>query len=211
MSVLFATKCWKNDVLAIVWGGAQKKVDAIGYPFSEKLCVFNNGVPLRVAEQSIPGFRGATVEVCLRASKKVLGIDFDLNYYASGEVVAVYMAVSKDYLCFVQGDCLTDGGDWVTPGIAVLESEPDVMVVSPLSEVNTWHDKDGYDHYMSDHAWLVRVKDIRNPEVYQVDGSDSDYPSYGGNSFEAMVGRYLKKTGKKRKILSEFWVHHPAY
>ncbi len=85
------------------------------------------------------------------------------------------------------------------------------MVVSPLSEVNTWHDADDYDHYMSDQAFVVRVKDFLNPEVYHVPGTDPDYPDYGGNSFEHMVGKYLKKTGKKRKILTDFWVNHPSY
>jgi hypothetical protein len=115
------------------------------------------------------------------------------------------MACETEYLTFIQGDCLTTGGDWITPAINVLENEPDVLLVSPLSEVNTWGE---YDLYCSDQAFLCRTKDLQNPEVYSYRTIDPDYPSYGGLSFEHLVGNYMKATGKKRKILNRFWIYH---
>ena len=129
------------------------------------------------------------------------------NVYAMGERTAIIKCQSE-FLCFVQGDCVTEGGDWVTPGILALQSEPDVLVVSPASEVNTRGD---YDPYCSDQAFLVRVADFYNHKVFSYRTIDPDYPSYGGLSFEHLTGNYMKATGKKRKILTDFYVQHPAY
>lgn len=206
MSIAFATKTWGGDYQKFLSGAFERKIEATSYPFDGAILVKNNGVPEDV-NFSFPKFTQDAIPI--------LG-----NIYCMGERSAVIFSETFEYLCYVQGDCLTMGilgskpggsGDWITPGITILEAESDVMVVSPASDVNTWHDKDGYDHYMSDQAWLVRVKDFLNPEVYQVEGIDPDYPSYGGNSFEHMVGKYLKKTGKKRKILNDFYILHPAY
>lgn len=194
MTVTFATKCWGGDYYKFLLGAYERKLEALEYIFDEDYLVVNNGVPEDTS------FQFDTVMV----GKSLY------NHYASGEIKAL-QAASTDYLCFVQGDCLTSGGNWIDTGIEVLQSEPEVLIVSPASEVNTWHDHNGYDHYCSDQAFVVRVADFMNPEVYQVPGVDPDYPDYGGNSFEAMVGRYLKYTGKKRKILTDFYVHHPAY
>lgn len=216
--VLFATKCWQGDWQRVL-GGFEAKVRAIGYPFESTLAVINNaddpdsvrdafeGVADRVvvAESSLPWIYGQAG--LSRESFVTPGGD---GYpYAIGELAAVLHAASYDYLCYVQGDALARG-DWVTPGIKVLEDEPGVMVVSPASDVNTWHDAAGYDRYMSDHAWLVRPWEFQDKAVYAVPGADPDYPAYGGNSFEAMVGRYLKATGRTRKVLTRFRSLHPV-
>lgn len=214
-SVTFATKCYEMDWKKIVFGGFQRKVAACQYPFERKVLVINNVIDQDGVREAA---RWVTPDFCF-AHPDSIQSQFRLNgppnVFASGELAAVGMANSDysgtGYLCYVQGDCITSGGDWVTPAIKVLRSEPDVMVVSPASEVNTWNDEEGYDRYMSDHAFVVRVKDFINPEFYAVAGIDSDYPLYGGNSFEHMVGKYLKATGKKRKILTDFYVQHPAY
>ena len=210
MSVTFASKCWKNDYIKLIYGGFKRKEEAIGYPFEKSIHIYNNGVPGYLAN----GYHVADMDVKVLHSfglkkKKLLGLGKGY-IYAVGELSALYLC-DTEYLCYVQGDCITQGGDWVTPGIKILEEEPDTMVVSPLSEVNTWHDENGYDHYMSDQAWLVRVKDFKDPLVYSIRGIDDDYPEYGGDSFEHKVGKYLKWSGKKRKILEEFYTQHPGY
>lgn len=186
-----------------------------GYNFDREILILNNTSNPDSVSDALEEFATEEVYYALDLAHKFSGINYKLEY-ALGEMVAIYVVGADpesctDYLCYVQGDCITDGGDWVTPGIAILESESDVMIVSPASEVNTWHDKEGYDHYMSDQAWLVRVNDFANPEIYKVGGIDPDYPDYGGNSFEHMVGKYLKKSGKKRKILKDFYTFHPTY
>lgn len=201
MSVAFVTKCWDKDWQRIISGGMTKKVSAIGYPFDDRILVFNNGVP----EEVWRAYRGSYITSGMYP--EYFGVDSP-NPYAIGELAAIYIASRYDYICYVQGDCITTGGDWVTPGIAILESEPDVLLVSPLSEVNT---RGEYDQYCSDQAFLCRASDLAKPEVYSYRTIDPDYPDYGGLSFEHLVGNYMKATGKQRKILSEFWTHHPQY
>jgi hypothetical protein len=196
MSVTFATKCWGGDYHKFLSGAFERKKSAIGYLFDKEYLVVNNGIPEGISFpfNTVDAFNAPSV----------------LNVYARGEVAAVF-AAKTDYICFVQGDAITEGGDWVTPALKILENELDVFLVSPASEVNTWHNVDGYDHYCSDQAFIARVSDLQEPVTYSVEGIDTDYPSYGGDSFEHMIGKYLKATGKKRKILEEFYVHHPAY
>ena len=209
-TVTFATKCWGGDFDKFLGGAFDRKVTAIGYPFDDSVLVLNNGIP-----SDIPWHRSFINAVALKEELlQNIGREEEdfrggLNY-ALGELAAVWYTAST-YLCFVQGDCITQGGDWVTPGIQLLEREKNVVVVSPASEVNTWHDEKGYDHYMSDQAFLVRTADFHNPELYSYLGTDKDYPDYGGLSFEHLIGNYLKATGKKRKILKSFYVLHPTY
>lgn len=199
-------------------GAYQRKMEACDYPFDETILVINNGVP-EIATGALCRLSDFTVTADTLKETFTRQIGFEPNMYALGELSAIWVLPKQiQYLCYVQGDCITEGGDWITPGIKILESEPDVMVVSPASEVNTWHDASGYDNYMSDQAFLIRLNDFCDKsfprlreEVFTVEGTDHNYPDYGGNSFEAMVGKYLKKTGKKRKILTEFWTLHPAY
>lgn len=213
--VLFATKCYAKDWHKFLRGDFQLKVDSIGYPFDGKVLMLNNGVPedavLPLTEAC--GFT-LDVEAMLPYLYEHFGVtDTHFNggkWYAVAEMGAALFAAKEgyDYLCYVQGDCVTMNGDWVTQAIRTLEREPDVLLVSPRSDVNTWHDKHGYDHYCSDQAFVARAGELATPEVYHIEGTDPDYPNYGGNSFEAMVGKYLKATGKKRKIYENFWTIH---
>lgn len=202
MSVTFATKTWKGDIAQMLMGGFTKKWQAIDYPFDSVNMVVNNGLPFEA-------FPGADETIFAERILDAFGIDAR-NVYADGELAAV-LTCHSEYLCFVQGDVITTGGDWVTPGIEILEREPDTWVVSPASDVNTWHDITGHDEYMSDQAFLIRTADFIDRAVYEVEGTDYDYPSYGGESFEHMVGKYLKLHHKKRCILTEFYALHPAY
>lgn len=217
-TVVLATKCWGGDYKRFLGDIFVEKSKVIGFPFKEEILVVNNEVPLEAVNALVLRNHCITTDHVIGGVSLYFSIPEEelkkLRKYTLGELSAIWSqrkGTRCEYLCFVQGDCITEGGDWVTPAIKVLENEPDVMVVSPASEVNTWHDKDGYDHYMSDQAFVVRVKDFLNPEVYKVEGVDPDYPAYGGNSFEHMVGKYLKHSGKKRKILTDFYVIHPAY
>lgn len=199
-------------------GGFDRKVEACNYPFDDKMIILNNAeYPDRIIDQLEELTENATYAQDL---KHAIARDFkvhDPNVYALSELVAIWIARSDpetdwhDYLVYVQGDCITQG-DWIKKGIKILEENPDVSVVSPASEVNTWHDPvTKKDHYMSDQAWLVRVEEFRNPEVYQYSlkmPQDPDYPDYGGNSFEHMVGQYLKATGKYRYIVEDAWTIH---
>lgn len=216
--VIFVTKTYKNDFVYFLQDAFQKKKEAIGYSFFSHALMLNNGIPEEM-KWALTSNVGCTLDVesmipvvldHFRLTMKRLESGF---WYVIAELAAIYYASQEkyDYLCWVQGDCLTRGGDWVTPAIKILKKEKETILVSPASDVNTWHDQDGYDHYCSDQAFIGRVADLAKPEPYQVEGTDPDYPRYAPDSFEAMVGKYLKASGKKRKILSDYWVYHGAY
>lgn len=212
--VLFATKCYGKDYLPFLSSAFTHKYKSIGYPFDGTVLMLNNGIPEDM-KWALTGANGFTLDV--EPALPIVYEHFGLTdesfeggkWYSVAELTALFYAQEEgyDYLCWVQGDCLAQD-DWVEEGIEILESNPDIAVVSPWSDVNTWHDNDGLDHYMSDQAFLVRVKEFAQKDVYHYPGTDSDYPSYGGNSFEHMVGKYLKATKRFRKILINYWCTH---
>lgn len=224
MSVSFWTKTWGKDYPQMLSTGYEKKWQSIGYEFDVLGIAINNKVPEGIAD----GFLGRA-DIILDVPKMEQAVldyfylkeeDFKGGMVYSIAELACIRACDTDYLCYVQGDCLTMGmlggkpggsGDWVTEGIEILEENPEIMVVSPASDVNTWHTEFGLDQEFSDQAWLVRTKDFQNDAIYKVPGTDPNYPEYGGNSFEHMVGKYLKESGHFRKILKNFYAIHPAY
>ena len=124
-------------------------------------------------------------------------------HYSIAELTAIYKCKTK-YLCYIQGDCVTEG-DWVKPAIDILEKEKGISVVSPYSEVNTYGE---LDMMFSDQAFVIRADEFKKP-IYNFTSPELDnYPEYGGDSFEKMVGRYLHNSGQRRLILYEFYTHH---
>lgn len=215
MSVTFATKCWGGDYQKFLSGAYERKLESLEYIFDREILILNNTENPDRVRKALEESATEEVYYALDLAHVFGGLEYS-QPYALGEMVAMWVPgadpeTATDYVCYVQGDVLTAGGDWVTPGIEILESEPDVLVVSPSSEVNTWHDREGYDQYMSDWAFVARTRDFRDFSTYRVPGNDPDYPLYAPNSFEALVGRYLKASGKKRKVLPEFTSLHPTW
>lgn len=213
--VLFATKCWKGDYDKFMSNCLRDKVEATKYPFDEQLLVMNNGLTEDMKTELNHRYNVLDAEDMTPMVYDWFNINDDHfdggKNYAIAELVAMYYAhkANFDYVCWVQGDCITQNGDWVTSAIEILENEPDCLLVSPASEVNTWHGSDNKDKYCSDQAFVARCKDMINPQIYSIAGYDPDYPFYGKNSFEAMIGKYLKAGSKYRKILDEYWCVHP--
>lgn len=204
-----ATKCWEGDWRKMIAGGFDRKAESCQYPFDNKTLIINNGdvqwsaFPMDIQIWPNEFFREPVLKF------------FELkeaNVYALGELAAVYHAGGYDYLCYVQGDCLiSPASDWVTPAIKTLEENPHISVVSPASDCNTWHDpKTHLDQFFSDHAFLIRVSEFRKP-IYDTEGVIPEFPPHGGQSFEHMAAKYLRKAGKYRYIMEDVWVNHPAY
>lgn len=198
--VLFATKCWEKDWQKMLAGGFDRKVESCQYPFDASLLIINNGI----SNEGIDALQEAFF-----FTSKVKNFS---NPYADAELLAVEKAIRYDYLCYVQGDCLiSPASDWVTPAIKTLEENPHISVVSPASDCNTWHDpKTHLDQFFSDHAFLIRVSEFRKP-IYDTEGVIPEFPPHGGQSFEHMAAKYLRKAGKYRYIMEDVWVNHPAY
>lgn len=209
MSVSFFTKTWEGDFARMLAGGFQKKWQACGYDFDEVNILLNN----QVARMAFPG---ADKSICVadlesEVRSRYGNPDFKGgDVYSLAELVACHLC-DTEYLCYVQGDCLPARGDWVTPAIEILESFPEIAVVSPSSDVNTWHDAEGLDRFFSDQAWLVRAKDFKDPHLMDGGPDIPEYPPHGGDSFEKKVAQWLRKNGKYRKILTNHRYEHPAY
>jgi hypothetical protein len=203
----YATKCWGGDYEKFLSGAFDRK--ALG-EFYDKYLIINNGVPDNVK------FPMKTYKVSESATEVLNHFDLDEGSftenghngynYSIAELTAIYKCNTK-YLCWVQGDCVTEG-DWVKRATDILEKEKQISVVSPYSEVNTYGE---LDMMFSDQAFVIRADEF-NKKIYNFTTPELDnYPDYGGNSFEKMVGRYLHNTGQRRLILYENYTHHEAY
>lgn len=203
MKVGFASKCWEKDWAQLVFGGFAAKEKAIGYPFDHHYFVYNNGTP-----PSLSGYHTAELSDRVLSFFNLYEEDFKGGYnYSIGELTAIWLAHSCDYLCYVQGDCTPTSGDWVTEGIDILEKDPSVSAVSPLSEVNTWHGSDNRDQFFSDQAFLIRIPEFRKA-IYEGGPDIPEYPPHGGDSFEKKVAQYLRRNGTYRHILTNHWYVH---
>jgi len=215
VSVLFATKTWEGDYNQFLKNAFKNKWKPFGYQFDAKWLLVNNGVPKETyyylkADQKVDV---SEYEDIVLKHFKLKKRDFEGGYvYSIGELTAIFLASRFDYLCWVQGDCLLkDAKGFVEKAIAILENNPHILVVSPLSEVNTWHNDKGLDHFFSDQCFFIKVSEFNKPIYHYKKPELTEYPTHGGNSFERMVGRYLHKTKKFRKILTDYYLIHEAY
>lgn len=209
--VVFATKTCFQDYHYFLSGAFERKWKACEYPFDKKILFINNGVP----DIEFP-CKTIKVEPLIDETLDFFGLNRDSFktdngngfWYSIEELVELYYLKDFDYLVHFSSDALMyPSGDWITPGLEILKNEPDVSIVSPLSEVNTWGD---YDQFCSDQAYLIKISEFRN-KIFDIPGVIKDYPDYGGDSFEHKIGKYLRTYNKKRRILNGFYYHHPQY
>ena len=209
MKVLFATKCWGGDWQKFLAGAFERKVP--DYPLCEKWLLINNSVPPKVKFKVDKTIR---VEDYAERALNFFNLkesDFKGGYvYSIAELVCLYLAKDFDYLVWIQGDVMVDG-KWVKKALQILRKKHYIAVVSPSSEVNTYHDELGLDQEFSDQCFVVRVREFRQQIYNYKSPNQKNYPDYGGHSFEYKCGQYLKNNNKFRKILTCAWAHHPAY
>lgn len=216
MSVTFATKTWGGDWEKMLAGAYGKKWRSCKYDFDDLMLMVNNGVPEDVPVR-LMAEADRTVLADLFASEVLAhyGVtedSFEGGYrYSICELAAILLCPSE-YMCWMQGDCLMDpASDWVSEGIGLLEQNPIVTAVSPASEANAWHDKNGLDQFFSDQAFLVRTKDFQDPSLMAGGQDIPEYPAHGGDSFEKKVAQWMRRNGTYRKILTDHWHAHPAW
>jgi hypothetical protein len=203
--VVFATKCYYKDYYKFLQSYFDDKWKGCKYDFDDKWLILNNGIP-EGTKFPCKTFAVSDCEKEVLDFFKLKRDDFLLNghdgyKYSIAELTAIYLAKDFKYLCYIQSDCEMIPYNWITQGIKELETH---SVVSPYSRVNTWGETD---HFFSDQAFLIKVAEFRKP-IYSIPGYMKEYPIYGGNYFEMMVGKYLHKTGKTRKIIKEAWYEH---
>mgnify|MGYP001157817731 FL=1 len=217
MKILFASKCYEKDYHKFLSGAFERKYEPLDFKFDAKWLLVNNGVPpevkfnctdrvIDVSEHALDALRW------FKLDENSFKIGTNDGYkYSIAEIVLLYLADGYDYLCYVQGDTVMEKGDgFVKKAIKVLENDKFVSVVSPYSDVNTWHNKLGLDQYFSDQLFVIRVPEFRE-DIFRYQGFNKDYPSYGGDSFEHKVHKYLVNNKKYRMILKDYYATHPTY
>lgn len=215
MSVAFFTKTWGKDYPKMLQDGFERKWQSFSYDFDTVGVAINNEVP--------PGIRDAFLgraDIILDVPKMQNDVleyfnlkaeDFKGGFFYSIAELAAIRACDTEYLCYLQGDCLMEStNDFVARAIDILENDPRISVVSPASDVNTWHNTEGLDQFFSDQCFVIRIAEFQKP-IYEGGEDIPEYPSHGGDSFEKKVAQYLRRTGKYRKIITNAWYDHPAY
>lgn len=124
------------------------------------------------------------------------------------------LAATTDYIVFADADCYIkespEGGpSWVEEGIALLESKPDIFVVSPSDG-----GPERYETIMSQQMFLVDRKRMLEMEFLPWDGKfieGGPFQEYYG-LMEGFIARYMTKHGLFRYVLPpEFRYWHGAW
>lgn len=229
MTVDFATFCYQGDAHRLHKPGhLEMMVSSNHYPFNEVLVVYQLCDP-NAYQWPICHFNARQVPI--RNIDNVLrnsGIDLDKPQYQSPtdnhhtwkqHVANHLMAVNAsqaEYIVFADSDCWMirqpAGHSWVDIGIEILETQPNVFIVSPNDG-----EPERRTQVISQQMFLARASDFRNADFNQpgYSGNPRDYPEMP--EYHAMLeGRihyYCKATERYRYVLGpEYrYFHHNRF
>jgi hypothetical protein len=229
-TVDFATFCYSGDAHRLhKLGHLEMQVSSNRYPFSQVIVIYQL---CDLPDFNYPIFPDChfSINACridnLDYNLIDFGIDIDKPQYQSptdkhhtwkqhvaNHVMAANVS-NADYIVFADLDCWMVRqpaiGNWVEAGIAILQHNPDVFIVSPNdgeSERKT--------QVISQQMFLTRLDDFRQADFNQpgYSGNPRDYPELP--EYHAMAeGRihyYCKSTGRYRYVLSpeyRYWHHN---
>jgi len=209
--VLFSTNCYKKDHKYLVQGGFEYKYLLCDYHFDEKIIITNkvkgfgkeNNIDRNIySEKTLFHFELPTD--CF-VDKKT-GIDGYI--YSIDSLIELFLAKDFDYICHFCGDVeLYKKADWITEGIKKIEggcfgARPklpryDLQAESEQKLTET--------DIFSDHVYLISVRKILEdlPKIFSLTQPTCTdiHPSYGGESFERKMTRYLQATYQKLAII----------
>jgi len=222
MSILMATKCWEGDYAKFLEDAFKHKWKPLNFEFEEKWLMLNNGVPKQTQKEYLKyADKAIDVKFYIPYVLSFFGLkkkDFKGGFwYSIAELTCIFLAEYFDYLFWIQGDCILKKpfrylpNKFIQKGIKILKTNPHISVVSPESEVNTWHDDSGLDQFFSDQCFLIRIKEFRQKIYNYKTPKLNEFPSHGGDSFERLCARYLRNNNKYRRILNESYLIHEAY
>ena len=227
----FATFCHRGDAAQLHSPGQLKKqVVSNGHPFNQVLVIHQLCTPFDFEnslfddiEDGMFGYLSIIISHDLDSVLLRFGIDINNPQYVSdvdkahtwkNHVANHLEAVSQsmaDYIVFADSDCwmIKQPDSWVTRGIAILESQPDVFIVSPNDG-----EPERKTQVISQQMFMARVEDFRRADFNQpgYSGNPRDYPEMP--EYHAMLeGRihyYCKAAGRYRYVLGpEYrYFHH---
>jgi hypothetical protein len=228
-SVGFATFCHAGDAHRLYAPGQLKKqVESNGYQFDEIIVIYQ-----RFNSQDLAAFSDCKFPISIYQLfdfDKILclfEIDLDKSQYTShtdqahqwqyhvvNHLKAAFESVS-DYIVFADNDCWMvdqpEGKSWVERGIEILQSRPEVFIVSP---------NDGEPRRMtkrfSQQMFLARVKEFRYADFNQP-GWDGNVNIPGGPMpeywamLEGRMELHCRVAGRYRYVLGpeyRYWHHN---
>ncbi len=222
MKVDFATFCYEGDAERLhAPGQLNKQVMSNGYPFDNTKVVYQNCNPLDYRLLNI--WQASIEDIDYELSS--FGIDIGKDQYVSdtdkahtwknhvvNHVVAIQYT-NADYIVFADNDCWMvkqpEGKSWVEAGIAKMENNPDIFIVSPNDgepERKTLR--------MSQQMFLARVDEFKNANFNQpgYSGNPNDYdtmPEYHA-MLEGRMDYHCQQSGQCRYVLGpEYrYFHH---
>lgn len=223
-AVDFATFCYAGDAHRLhAPGQLEKQVLSNGYEFGEVLVVYQKCNPGDYSPLSCPyPVRRVIIEDIDRVLL-MAGIDVYKPQYSStvdrhhgwknhvANHLAAALASRADTIVFADSDCwiVRQESSWVERGIAILETRPEVFIVSPNDG-----EPERMTQVMSQQMLMARRADFLAADFSQpgYSGNPRDYPELP--EYHAMLeGRmhyYCKATGRFRYVLGpEYrYFHH---
>lgn len=224
MKVDFATFCYWGDARRLHHPGQlYNQIISNVYDFDNIFVVYQNCHP-----NDYNAFNVKTVPLIIEDIDSILknfGVNIDKPQYVSGtdnhhtwkqHVVNHVRAIQEsqaDYIVFADNDCwiIQQPRSWVTVGIAMLESNPDLFIVSPNDG-----EPERITSRFSQQMFLVSVDKFKQMDFNQPgwDGNahveGGPIPEYWG-MLEGRMDLYCKYIHKFRYVLSpeyRYWHHN---
>lgn len=214
--VIFSTKTWQGDYQKILAGGYNRKYQHCNFPFIQKWLFLNN-ITDPVPDEAWTDRTDADLVLKTPELASEVLTAYNLTedsfnggyWYSIQELTELMLAASMgiEYLVHYSSDALNRNESWIEDGIARLQQDPSIKVVSPKSEVNTWGE---VDQFFSDQCYLIRPSDFYGQD-FTIAGDIPEYPQHGGDSFEKKMAKIMRQNGWKRAILQDKWYDHEAW
>lgn len=223
--VVYSTNCYEKD-FEFADEDFEYRIALNKYDFTETwIIVLNTKDPQDIALRF--EYRADKVIIANQVVDKALKFfDLDRNSfkdeYADGykysiaSLIELYMARDFDYICHFTSDVsLHTSSDWITPGIkSIINGASAARPGYPRYETSkTEEEKKPKTNIFSDHAYLIPVKEFLDKSIYHLTSPKVEkiHPSYGGESFERKITRYLMANNKYEEIIPNSEIIHPCY
>lgn len=220
-TVDFATFCCRKDAPRLhAPGQLKKQVESNDYTFNNVLAVhqlcspsdyenpYFEDCPFPVNTLQIFDLDYVLIAFGIDIKKPQYSSDVDkahgYKFHVANHVFAI-MTTLADYIVFADADCWMirqpAGESWVKRGIDILETHPDVFIVSPNDG-----EPERKTQTISQQMFLVRVADFKQADFNQPgwDGNPhvpgGPFPEYW-SLLEGRIGIYCKYTNRYRYVL----------
>jgi len=225
--ITFETKCWEQDWEYIIKEGYEEKLAPFyGYKFANKHLIINNVKNLSlVCEEAeklksrgvidnwyvVSNYENETLKFFNIERDSFIDKGADGYYYSIAELVSIYVLKTKYLLHFSSDSILkTNGSDWLSNSIELMETNNNLVCVTPYWHNDNSHTGIDYSCRFSDQCFFKKADVFKKPIYNTLDCVDGMFPKHGGNSFERRVYSYLYNNLDTQLIATDYnhYYHH---